>query len=135
MKMPTPHIIPLAHQAVECLRTLHGFSSDTSWLFPGERDRRQTMSNNTILKALERLGFKGEMTGHGFRGLASTILDEQGCKHEHIELQLAHMKRDKVDAAYNYAKFLPARTKMMQEWADFLDQQQRGAKVLKMAKG
>ncbi len=126
MKVPTPHIVPLAHQAVECLRTLHGFSSDTPWLFPGERDRRQTMSNNTILKALERLGFKGEMTGHGFRGLASTILHEQGYKHEHIELQLAHMKRDKVDAAYNYAKYMPARTKMMQEWADFLDQQRLG---------
>jgi integrase len=134
MKMGTPHIVPLAHQTIECLRTLLGFSGDTPWLFPGDRDRRKTMSNNTILKALERLGFKGEMTGHGFRGLASTILHEQEYLDEHIELQLAHQKRDKVAAAYNYAKHLGPRKKMMQDWADFLEQQ-RGAKVLKMVKG
>lgn len=88
------------------------------------------MSNNTILKGLERMGFKGRMTGHGFRGLASTLLHEQGYAHEHIELQLAHAPRNAVSAAYNHALYLRARAKMMQEWADFLEQTQRGAKVL-----
>jgi integrase len=133
--MPTPHIVPLAHQAVELLRTLRGFTGDTPWLFPGDRNRRKCMSNNTILKALERMGYKGVMTGHGFRGLASTILHEQGYPDEHIELQLAHQQRDKVAAAYNYAKYLGPRKNMMQDWADYLDQQLRGAKVLKMLKG
>jgi integrase len=133
-RMPTPHIVPLARQAVEALRALHGFSGDTTWLFPGDHDRAKCMSNNTILKALERMGYKSVMTGHGFRGLASTILHEQGYPDEHIELQLVHQPRDKVAAAYNYAKYLEPRKKMMQEWADFLNQQQGGAKVLKIAK-
>jgi integrase len=88
------------------------------------------MSNNTILKALERMGYKGRMTGHGFRGLASTILHEQGYNHDHIELQLAHAPRNAVSAAYNHALYLEPRAKMMQEWADFLEQTQRGGKVL-----
>jgi hypothetical protein len=81
---------------------------------PGDRDKKQPMSNNTILKALERIGYKGTMTGHEFRGLASTILHEQGWPHEHIELQLAHMQRNKVAAAYNHALYLEPRAKMMQ---------------------
>src|SRR6059058_1180419 len=90
----------------------------------------QTMSNNTILKGLERMGYKGRMTGHGFRGLASTILHEKEYPHEHIELQLAHTPRNAVSAAYNHAQHLKGRTKMMQDWADFLEHTQRGAKVL-----
>lgn len=81
------------------------------------------MSNNTILFALYRLGYKGRMTGHGFRGLASTILHENEFAEEHIELQLAHMKRNKVAAAYNHAKYLNQRASMMQWWADYLDAQ------------
>jgi hypothetical protein len=88
------------------------------------------MSNNTILYALYRMGYRGRMTGHGFRGLASTILHEQGYPHEHIELQLAHMPRDPVSAAYNHAKHLKARTRMMQNWGDFLEQTQRVGKVI-----
>ena len=88
------------------------------------------MSNNTILKGLERMGYKGRMTGHGFRGLASTILHEKEYPHEHIELQLAHAPRNAVSAAYNHAQHLKGRAKMMQEWADFLEHTQRGAKVL-----
>ena len=79
------------------------------------------MSNNTILFALYRLGYRGKMTGHGFRGVASTILHEQGIQHEHIELQLAHMERNKVSAAYNHATYLQQRTAMMQWWGDFLE--------------
>jgi hypothetical protein len=81
------------------------------------------MSNNTILFALYRLGYKGRMTGHGFRGLASTILHENGFTDEHVELQLAHQKRNKVAAAYNHAKYLRQRALMMQWWADYLDAQ------------
>jgi hypothetical protein len=81
------------------------------------------MSNNTILFALYRLGYKGRMTGHGFRGLASTILHENNFADEHIELQLAHLKRNKVAAAYNHAKYLSQRAVMMQWWADYLDAQ------------
>jgi integrase len=88
------------------------------------------MSNNTILAALKRMGYKGRMTGHGFRGLASTILHEQGYAHDHIELQLAHAPRNAVSAAYNHALYLEPRAKMMQDWADFLEHTQRGGKVL-----
>jgi hypothetical protein len=79
------------------------------------------MSNNTILKALERMGFKGRMTGHGFRGVASTLLHEHGFEHTLIELQLAHQERNRVSASYNWATYLPERRRMMQWWADHLD--------------
>jgi hypothetical protein len=79
---------------------------------------------------LKRMGYAGRMTGHGFRGIASTILHEQGWPHEHIELQLAHMARDGVSAAYNFATYLEPRRKMMSAWADHLDALRRGAKVL-----
>jgi len=87
------------------------------------------MSNNTILKALERMGYKGKMTGHGFRGLASTILHEQGYPHEHIELQLAHAPRNAVSAAYNHALYLSPRSKMMQDWADYLNASRQNFKA------
>jgi integrase len=132
MKMRTPHIVPLSMQAVEALLELHTLTGNTEWLFPGERSAKTHMSNNTILKGLERMGYKGTMTGHGFRGLASTLLHEQGYPHDHIELQLAHAQRNAVSAAYNHALYLKARTKMMQDWADFLDTQQRGAYILQM---
>ena len=79
------------------------------------------MSNNTILGALDRMGYKGRMTGHGFRGVASTLLHEMGFDHAHIELQLAHQERNEVSAAYNHATYLQQRAKMMQHWADYLD--------------
>ncbi len=135
MKMRTPHIVPLSKQALQVLATLHDLTGTGEWLFPGERGNGKTMSNNTILKGLERMGYKGRMTGHGFRGLASTILHEQGYAHEHIELQLAHTPRNAVSAAYNHALHLKARAKMMQDWADFLGRTQRGAKVLSFSEG
>jgi len=94
-------------------------------LFPGDVDRRKTMSNNTILEALDRMGYGGVMTGHGFRGLASTLLHEQGWPHEHIELQLAHAPRNAVSAAYNHALYVEPRMKMMQAWGDYLDKLQK----------
>jgi integrase len=130
MKMRTPHIVPLSRQALDVLDTLRTLTGQSNWLFPGDRNAKKQMSNNTILKALERMGYKGRMTGHGFRGLASTILHEQGYNHEHIELQLAHAPRNAVSAAYNHALYLEPRAKMMQGWADYLEQTQRGGKVL-----
>ena len=130
MKMRTPHIAPLATQALEVLEMLRDLAGDSEWLFPGDFDTAQPMSNNTILAALKRMGYKGRMTGHGFRGLASTILHEQGYAHDHIELQLAHAPRNAVSAAYNHALYLEPRARMMQDWADFLERAQRGGKVL-----
>ena len=122
MKMKTPHIIPLSRQAVEVFKALRLLAGDCSLVFPGAIDKNTPMSNNTLLFALYRLGYKGRMTGHGFRGLASTILNENDFDEEHVDLQLAHMKRNKVSAAYNHAKYLKQRTAMMQWWADNLDE-------------
>ena len=132
MKMKTPHIVPLSRQAVEILRILHIITGSSDFLFPSQSigGKALTMSNNTILKALERMGYKGRMTGHGFRGLASTALHEQGFDHQHIELQLAHAERNEVSAAYNHAIYLKQRTIMMQTWADTLDKLKAGAQVI-----
>jgi len=121
MKMRTPHIVPLSRQAVEVLRVLKEITAQRDLLFPGERDHSKPMSNGTILMALKRMGYAGKMTGHGFRGLASTVLHEKGFDHMHIELQLAHQERNRVSASYNHALYLEQRTKMMQWWADHLD--------------
>jgi integrase len=121
MKMKTPHIVPLSTQAVTLLRSLYTLTGHSALLFPGERDHEKPMSNNTILGALDRMGYAGQMTGHGFRGLASTLLHEQGWPHAHIELQLAHQERNQVSASYNHALYLQPRAKMMQAWSDFLD--------------
>lgn len=119
MKLPSPHIVPLSQQAKQILADLHKITGAGEYFFPGER--RGAMSNNTILFALYRMGYRSRMTGHGFRGLASTVLHEQGWPHEHIELQLAHMPRDEVSAAYNHALYLKQRGEMMQAWSDFID--------------
>jgi integrase len=123
MKMEEPHIVPLSRQSVDVLRALKLLTGKGKFVFPGAYDKSRSMSNNTILFALYRLGYHGRMTGHGFRGLASTILHEENFSEEHIELQLAHRRRNKVAAAYNHAKYLPQRARMMQWWADYLDSQ------------
>jgi integrase len=127
MKMPTPHIVPLSRQAVEVLRALKLLTGTHSLVFPGDLDKDTPMNKNTILKALERMGYKGLMTGHGWRGIASTVLHENDFDDEWIELQLAHMPRNEIAAAYNYAKYLKQRTKMMRWWADYLDEQRQKA--------
>lgn len=121
MKMRTPHVVPLSKQAVTVIQQLEEISYGREYLFPADTGRPTHISNNTILYALYRMGYRGRMTGHGFRGIASTALHEQGWPHEHIELQLAHQERDQVSAAYNYAQYLPQRAKLMQAWADYLD--------------
>lgn len=130
MKMDTPHIVALAPQAVAVLACLNEIRTRSAHVFPGERDRSKSMSNNTILKAIERMGYKGRMTGHGFRGVASTILHELGWRHDLIELQLAHQERNQVSAAYNHATYLTERRKMMKSWADQLDVMREDRKVI-----
>ncbi len=121
MKMKTPHIVALSTQAIAVLEKLKAISFSRDLVFPGDIDPNKSMSNNTLLFALYRMGYRSRMTGHGFRGVASTILHEQGWLHEHIELQLAHEDRDETSAAYNYALYLKPRAEMMQAWADHLD--------------
>lgn len=124
MKKRLPHIVPLPKQAVTILRALDGRTGRGKKVFPGANDKEKTMSNNTILFALYRLGYKGEMTGHGFRGVASTVLyDSSQFEEDWIEMQLAHVQRNKVKGAYNHAKYLKQRAAMMQWWADYLDAQ------------
>jgi integrase len=130
MKQPSQHIVPLSRQAIEVLELLHNVTGEGALLFPGEQDSTKPMSNNTVLFALYRLGYRGKMCGHGFRGVMSTCLNEMGYPSEHIELQLAHQKRDRVKAAYDHAKHMAARTRMMQAWGNFLEQTQRSGKVI-----
>ncbi|AMN46061.1 integrase [Steroidobacter denitrificans] len=121
MKMKTPHVVALSTQSQAILKRLKEISFDRELVFPGDINPSKPMSTNTLLFALYRMGYRGRMTGHGFRGVASTILHEQGWPHEHIELQLAHQERNEVSAAYNHALYLEPRAKMMQAWADHLD--------------
>ncbi len=121
MKMKTPHIVPLSTQAKSILGHLKSISYGRDLVFPGDVNPEKPMSGNTLLFALYRMGYRGRMTGHGFRGVASTILHERAWPHAHIELQLAHQERDAISAAYNHALYLEPRAKMMQAWADHLD--------------
>lgn len=118
----TNHHVCLSGQACELLRELHVITGHNKYLFPNQRDPKRPISNNTILVALERMGYKGRMTGHGFRALAmSTIKERLGYRHEVVDRQLAHAPRDKVASAYDRAQFLKERKGMMQSWADYLD--------------
>ena len=122
MKMKKEHIVPLSKQAIELLTELQNYSSGTPWLFPSSHGRKgeKSISNNTILFSLYRMGYKDKMTGHGFRGLASTALHELDYNHQVIEIQLAHTENNRVSAAYNHALYLPQREKMMQDWSDYI---------------
>src|SRR5215813_3105104 len=139
MKMREQHIVPLSRQAVEILRELEPLTNRPMpsrpnapcYIFPSGRTRERPMSENAILAALRRMGYTNEeMTGHGFRSMASTLLHEQGWNHQVIERQLAHAERNAVSAAYNFAEHLPERRRMMQAWADYLDGLKDGAEVI-----
>lgn len=132
MKTRQPHLVPLARQAVELLRELYPLTGGGRYVFPSPRTPKRPMSNNAVLSALRRMGFeKDEMTGHGFRAMARTILDEVlQIRPEFIEHQLAHAVRDPLGRAYNRTKHLPERRRMMQTWADYLDGLKEGAKVI-----
>ena len=128
-KTDTPHIVPLSTQAVAILRELHGLTGGGQYVFPGARSQKRPMSDNAILAAMRRMGIgKDEMSGHGFRAMARTILDEVlGVRPDFIEHQLAHAVRDPNGRAYNRTAHLPERRKMMRQWADYLDKLKAGA--------
>ena len=130
MKMREEHIVPLSNQAIEVLQDLHPLTGRGMYLFPSLRSPKEPMSENTVNAALRRMGYsKDEMTGHGFRAMASTRLNEMGFKPDVIERQLAHAERNKVRAAYNRAQYLSERIKMMQSWADYLGQLKSGGEL------
>ncbi|QFY43969.1 tyrosine-type recombinase/integrase [Candidatus Methylospira mobilis] len=134
MKMDGRHIVPLSAQAVAILRDLHPLTGHQRYVFPHARNKGQHMSRETVRAALVRMGYgpssETPMTAHGFRGMASTLLHEQGWPSDMIERQLAHSEKNKVKAAYNHAEHLPERRKMMQSWADYLDGLKAGAVVI-----
>jgi integrase len=122
MKMKEQHIVPLARQVIELFQELQIHTETGRFVFPAIGRHMRPMCENTIGVALRRLGYSNEqMTAHGFRSLASTLLNEQGWNPDLIELQLAHKERNKVRAAYNRAQRLAERRQMMQVWADYLD--------------
>ncbi len=129
MKMRTEHVVPLSRQAVRVLSELKAIAGDSRYVLPG-RNPDKPISNNTLLFALYRLGYKRRMIGHGFRAIASTILNESGFRSDVIERQLAHCERNDVRGAYNRAEYLPERLKMMQQYSDMLDALTNGAKVI-----
>jgi integrase len=131
MKAGAVHIVPLSRQALYILREIHPLTGHGRYVFPSPRTDSRPMSSNAILSALRRMGYaKDEMSGHGFRSMASTLLNEQGWNQDAIERQLAHAERNSVRAAYNYAEFMPERKKMMQAWADYLEGIKSGAKII-----
>ena len=122
MKMKRAHIVPLATQTLKLLEELRGLTGTGEWLFPSARNDGRPMSENTIRMGLRTMGYaNGEMTPHGFRAMASTLLNENGFPPDVIERQLAHVEGNAVRAAYNHAEYLPERRRMMQWWADYLE--------------
>ena len=129
MKMGEPHVVPLSRQAVKLLRQLKAEAGGRPQLFPNLRDPKRDMSPTTLNRALERMGYGGHFSAHGFRATASTLLNELGYRPDVIERQLAHRERNKVRASYNQASYMPERKKMMQEWANYLDAATSSGKV------
>lgn len=125
MKMNRPHIVPLAPQVLDILKQIKDFGLSDTYVFFNS-SRQQPYSENVFTNALKKMGYRDVMTGHGFRGLASTTLHERQYMHEAIELQLAHDSESKTSKAYNGAKHLPYRVKMMNEWAKFIDDVKAG---------
>jgi integrase len=119
----TDHFVFIPRQLMPILEELHRLTGHGHLVFPNERDPHKPMSNNTILKALERMGYKGDMTGHRFRTLAmSTLKERLGYRHEVVDRQLAHAQKDKLESAYDRAKYMHERREMLQRWADYIDQ-------------
>lgn len=127
VKVRIPHLVPLSTQALELLRELQTVTGDDRWIFPSRRANGRPMSDAALTVALRTMGYgKEDICPHGFRSMASTILNGQGWNRDWIERQLAHSESNSVRAAYNYAEYLPERRKMMQAWADYLDSLKRG---------
>ena len=135
-KTGIPHIVPLPRQAIDILRDLHPLTKRSEYVFPGVRSASRPMSENTVNAALRNLGFDGDtIVGHGFRAMARTVLDEVlGFRPDYIEHQLAHAVRDPLGRAYNRTAHLSERRKMMQAWADYLNELRLGARVVSMCR-
>lgn len=120
--MKEMHIVPLAQPVLAILHDLQQYTGHSRYLFPSMRAESAPISDMTLLAGLRRMGYdKNTMTVHGFRSMASTLLNEQGYNRDWIERQLAHGERNTVRASYNYAQYLPERRRMMNEWAEYLD--------------
>ncbi|AOJ26387.1 integrase [Burkholderia seminalis] len=132
MKMRDPHIVPLSRQALEVLAQLRALNGQHRFVFYSVQGRSH-ISNNTMLYALYRMGYKSRMTGHGFRGLAATALRELSFGRDVVERQMAHAERNQVTAAYVHAEYLPERRRMMQVWGDHLDRLKAGADIFRVA--
>jgi integrase len=129
MKTKQAHLVPVSHQAVAILHELRAIGGGSRYILPG-RNPDKPISNNTMLFALYRLGYKGKMTGHGFRAVASSALNEAGYRPDVIERQLAHKEPNKSRSAYNRAEYLPERRAMMQQWANMVDVLATGSAVV-----
>lgn len=136
MKMKRPHVVPLSRQALAIFKNLHTVTGEKPCVFHSQRGKSKHISNGAVLMALRRMGYQGRMTGHGFRALASTILNEKNYPPDVIERQLAHEDSDKIRSAYNRAEYLLERKKMMQAYADYLDEvrESDGKKVVTFKK-
>jgi integrase len=135
MKLKEPHIVPLSVQAVNLLNDLEPLTGSERFVFPGGRSNSRPLSENAVLAALVSMGYKGIMTGHGFRATARTILDEVLQQRvDLIEHQLAHKVKDVNGRAYNRTAHLPARREMMQLWADYIDGLKADSKILPLKK-
>ena len=123
MKTRVEHRVPLSRQALEVLRALQPITGTGRYVFPSPRSKDKPLSENGVLAALRNMGYeKEQMTAHGFRAMASTLLNERGCRPDVIEAQLAHKGADKIRAVYNRAQYMEDRRQLMQEWADYLDE-------------
>lgn len=130
MKMRRNHIVPLSTQAVDIITELFAITGYGRYLFPCNRTNGRCMSNMALNAALRRMGYEqGEMCAHGFRAMASTLLNELGWNSDLIERQLAHAERNSIRAAYNRAEYLPERRRMMQAWADYLGELRDGGRI------
>lgn len=131
MKMlKEPHIVPLSTQAVQVLQRIQHFTGGYSYIFPNPRNKTLPASENAVNVAIRKMGYtKEQMTAHGFRSMASTLLNELGFRSDIIEAQLAHVSADKIRAIYNRAQYLEERRDMMQKWGDYLDELKRKAKI------
>lgn len=136
MKMKRPHIVPLSSQVLAILKELQAMTGNKDFIFHSPASKSNHISNGTVLMGLRRMGYQNKMTGHGFRTLASTILNEKGYPPDVIERQLAHEDEDKIRSAYNRAEYLLERKKMMQEYADWLDSVlvNHGKNIIKITK-
>ena len=134
MKMKIDHVIPLPTQAVELLRGLKVFTGENTYLFPHRDDRKRPMTDAALRQALRLMGYAGRLTPHGFRGTASTALNEMNYRSEWVERQLAHADGNSSRASYNHADYVDQRRQMLQDWADLMDELSKPKSALVLGK-